>query len=57
MSPITEQNKTPEEELKKSSLPDAELKTLVIKMFNERRRRGEEWNENFNKKIRKVKWT
>ena len=33
-----------------SSLPDAEFKTLVIKMINELRGRGFDLWENFNKK-------
>ena len=42
MSQIKEQNKTPKEELNeidRSNLPDAEFKTLVIKMLNELRGR------------------
>ena len=38
MAPMKEQNKTPEKELNKmyiSYLPDAEFKTLVIKMVKE----------------------
>ena len=40
---MKEQNKTPEKELNKmetSNLPDAEVKTVVIRMFNELRERG-----------------
>ena len=40
MSPIKEQNKTPEKELNKmetSNLLEAEFKTLVIRMLNELR--------------------
>ena len=45
MAQIKEQNKTPEKELNKmelSNLPDAELKTLVIRRLNELRGRVEE---------------
>ena len=34
-----------------SNLPDAEFKTLVIKMLNELRGRVDELSENFNKEI------
>ena len=40
MAQVKEQNKTPEKELNKmeiSNLPDAESKTLVIRMLNELR--------------------
>ena len=53
MSHRKEENKAPEKELNKmeaSNLPDAEFKTLVIKMINELRGRGVELRENFNKK-------
>ena len=45
MSQMKEQDKTPEKELNKmetSNLPDAEFKTLVIRMLNELRRRVNE---------------
>ena len=47
MLQMKEQNKTPEKELNKmktSNLPDAEFKTLVIRMLND-------LNEYFNKEI------
>ena len=50
----TEQNKAPEKELNKtetSNLPDAEFKTLVIRMLSELRRRINELSENVNKEI------
>ena len=51
MAQVKEQNKTPEKELNKmeiSNLPDAESKTLVIRMLNELRGRVDELRENFN---------
>ena len=42
MAQMEEQNKTPGKELSKmetSSLPDAELRTLIIRMLNELRER------------------
>ena len=43
MAQMKEQIKTPEKELNKmetSNLPDAEVKTVVIRMFKELRERG-----------------
>ena len=51
MSPVKEQKKTPEKELKKmeTSNPfDAEFKTLVIRVHKEVRGRADELSENFN---------
>ena len=51
MSQMKEQNKTPGKELNKmetSNLPDAEFKTLVIRMFND-------LSKNFNKRIGNLK--
>ena len=39
-----------------SNLPDAEFKTLVIRMLNELRGRVDELSENFNKEIENIKW-
>ena len=36
-----------------SNLPDAEFKTLVIRMLNELKGRADELCENFNKEIKK----
>ena len=38
-----------------SILPDAEFKTLLIRMLSELRRRVDEQSENFNKKIENIK--
>ena len=57
-SQMKEQNKTPENELKKretSYLLAIEYKTLVIRMFNEVRGRANEHSENFNKGIGNIK--
>ena len=53
MSQMKEQNKTPEKELNKIetiNLPEAEFKTLVIRMLSELRERVEGLSENFNKR-------
>ena len=58
MSQMKEQDKTPEKELNKmetSNLPDAEFKTLVIKMLSELRGKSEELSETFNKEIGNIK--
>ena len=50
MSQMKEQNKTPEEGLNKMetrNLPDAEFKTLVIRMLND-------LSENFNKETKET---
>ena len=50
MAQMKEQIKTPEKELNKmeaSNLPDAEFKTLVIRMLNELKGRVDELGENF----------
>ena len=54
MPHVKEQNKAPEEEpnrMETSHLPDAEFKTLVIRMLDEHRRRVYKISENFNKEI------
>ena len=54
ISHIKKQNKAPEKKSNKmetSNLPDAEFKTLVIKMLKELRGRVNEFSENFNKEI------
>ena len=54
MSHMKAQYKAPEKELNKmemSNLPNAEFKTMVIRMFNELRGRVEKLSENFNKEI------
>ena len=56
MAQMKEQIKTSERELNKietSALPDAEFKTLVIRMLNELKGRADELCENFNKEIKK----
>ena len=58
MFKMKEQNKTTEEELSKvkiSNLPNKEFKIMMIEMFDELRRRIDEHNENFNKKVENVK--
>ena len=58
MSQRKEQDKTPEKELNEmeaSNLPDAEFKTLVIRMLNELKGRLEELGENFNKEVENIK--
>ena len=55
---MKEQNKTLEKKLKEmemSNLPDAEFKILVIRMLNELRGRIDNFSENFNKEMRKIK--
>ena len=57
-SQMKEQNKTPGKELNKketSNQPDAEFKTLLLRMLNEIMRRVEAFSENFNKKIENLK--
>ena len=54
MSHIKEHKKITEKALNKmktSNIPEAELKTLVIRMLNEHRGKVDELNENFNKEI------
>ena len=58
MSQMKEQNKALEKELNKietSNLPDAELKTLIIRMLSELRGRVDELSEKFNNEIGTVK--
>ena len=58
MAQIKEQTKTSEKELSKmetSNLPDAELKTLVIRMLGELQGKGDKLSENFNKKVGNIK--
>ena len=58
MPQIKEQNKTPEKELNKmetSKLPDAEFKTLIVRMLSELRGRADELSENFSKEIGNIK--
>ena len=38
-----------------SNLPDAEFKTLDIRILHDLRGRGEELSENFNKEIKDIK--
>ena len=60
MSQMKEQNKTPEKELNKmetNNLPDAEFRTLVIRMLREFRGRVDELSKNFNKEIGNIIWT
>ena len=55
---MKEQNKTSEKELDKmemNNLPDAEFKTLVVRMFSELRERVGELSGNFNKEIENIK--
>ena len=55
---MKEHIKTLEKELNKrkiSNLPDAEFKTLVIRMLNELKGRLEELGENFNKEVENIK--
>ena len=57
---MKEQNKTPEKELNKmetNNLPDAEFRTLVIRMLREFRGRVDELSKNFNKEIGNIIWT
>ena len=59
MPQMKEQNKTPGKKLSKmetTDLLDAELKTLVIRMLKVIRGRGDEPNENFNKRQEILKW-
>ena len=54
MAQMKEQIKTPEKQLKEmetSNLPDAEFKTLVIRMLNELRGRIDQFGEKFSKEI------
>ena len=54
MSHMKEQNKAPEKELNKmetSNVPDAEFKTLIIRMLSDLKGRIEELSEKFNKEI------
>ena len=60
MSQMKEQNKTPEKELNKmetNNLPDAEFRTLVIRMLREFRGRVDELSKNFNIEIGNIIWT
>ena len=57
MAQMKKQNNIPEKELNKmetSNLPDAEFKTLVIRMIKEHREKVE-LTENFNKDLRNIK--
>ena len=38
-----------------SNLPDAQFKTLIIRLLNELRVRADEFSENFNKEIENIK--
>ena len=54
MSNMKEQNKAPENELNKMKTNNpayVQFKTLVLRMINELRGRGDELSENFNKEI------
>ena len=54
MSHIKEHKKITEKALNKmktSNIPEAELKTVVVRMLNEHRGKVDELNENFNKEI------
>ena len=53
MFQIKEQDKISEElnEVEISNLPNKELKVMTIKMLNKLRRRMDEHNENFTKKV------
>ena len=56
--PNEEQEKTLEKELNKMEaidLPDAKLKTLVVRMFKELRGKIDELSENIHKKIGNIK--
>ena len=58
MGQMKEQSKTSDKEANKmetSNLPDAEFKTLVIKMLSELRGKSEELSETFNKEIGNIK--
>ena len=58
MPQMKEQNKTPEKERNKmetSNLPDAEFKTLIVRMLNELRGRTDEVSEHFSKEIGNIK--
>ena len=58
LAQVKEEFKTPEEERNKmetSNLPDAEFKTLVIRMLSELRGRVYKLNQNFNKEIVNIK--
>ena len=58
MSQMTVQNKTPEKELNKmetGNLPNAQFKTLMIRMVNEQGGGVDELHENFKKEIGDIK--
>ena len=60
MPQIQKQEKSPEKNLnamEATKLPDAEFKTMVIKILMELRERMEESSENLNKVIIKLKRT
>ena len=60
MPQIQKQEKSPEKKLnamEATKLPDAEFKTMVIKILMELRERMEESSENLNKVIIKLKRT
>ena len=55
---MKKQNKPPGRELntmEARNLPDAEFKTLLIRMLNELRKRVDELSKNFNKEIGNIK--
>ena len=59
ISQMKEQNKTSEKGLNKMetcTLPDAEFKTLIIRMLNEFRGRVDGLRENLNKERGNLKW-
>ena len=54
---MKEQNKAPEKEfnkIKKNNIPDAEFKTLVIRMLKELKGRVDELSENFYKEMENI---
>ena len=58
MSQMKERNKHQKKNFKKietSNPPGAELKTLVIRMLNELRKRVDDFSENFNKDVGNIK--
>ena len=59
MFPMKKENKASEKKklnkIETSNLPDAEFKTLFIRMLNELRGRVVELSENFNKGIENIK--
>ena len=58
MSQMKEPNKTPGKELNKmktSNLPDAEFKTLVIRMFNDLSKNFNKWIGNLKMETENIK--